>query len=155
MESLRQMCKVASRVANKVNDKKLTKVLKNVPVDASLMTWCCMYPVRGLESRLREDDTFNSHVDYHNTMLTWQATVSNEEELRMVSQYMTRASRIFARMVGSGDAYFLQMPDAWDIMLCRTSPEQKLLPAQHAQSRNRSSDVIEPRIKRQVISKLA
>jgi hypothetical protein len=110
MACLQHTYKLASRVACKVNDNKLSKVLKHVPVDANLMLWCCGYPVRGLENYLR-DHKFNSHIEYQSAIITWQTTVSNEEELRMVSQYMTRESRIFARMLGQGDSLFLEMPD--------------------------------------------
>lgn len=140
MESLNQIYKLASRVACKVNDKNLSKVLKTFPVDANLMVWCCGYPVRGLENYLR-DHNFNSHIDYQSAILTWQTTVSDEEELRMVSQYMTRESRIFARMLGQGDSLFSEMSD--QITTCLNGKTTTLTKKHFTSS------------KRQVVSKLA
>lgn len=107
IDCLHKVHKLAGRVASKISQEdRLYGVLQSVPIGESLSVWCCASLLRGLERPIRRCD-LSSSVDYMRAVVKWQGTV-NAEELRQVSLFLTREDRVFARMLGQGDAYAVE-----------------------------------------------
>ncbi len=103
VDCLRKVYKLAGRVASKVSQEDmLFGVLQSVPIGKNLSEWCSENLLRGLERPIRRSD-LSSFVEYQRTLVKWQHSV-DAEELQQISLFLTREDRVFARMLGQGDA---------------------------------------------------
>jgi hypothetical protein len=102
--SITGIYRLAGRVASKVSsENSLSEALVSVPVGNHLTLWCCGFSFRGLEKHVR-DQNFNLPLNYQREIVDMHRKVATAEDLRSVSQYLTRRDRILARMLGQGDA---------------------------------------------------
>jgi len=108
LECLYKVHALAHRVASNISwEDKLHEVLQAVPIGRNLSTWSSSGrkpSLRGLEKALiqRNKEMASTCVHYHKSIVQWQKTV-DVMELQMLSQYLTRRDRVFARMLGQGD----------------------------------------------------
>lgn len=102
--SITGIYRLAGRVASKVSSEAtLSEALVSVPVGQHLSLWCCGYSFRGLEKHVR-DQSFNLPLHYQREVVAMQHKVESDDDLRNVSQYLTRRDRILARMLGQADS---------------------------------------------------